>query len=598
MFPDVTEVVAQGLWRNVYYHFPRAADRERARKTSPKQRVKVACMVAEMTKFRLVSFRMVFRVFDSLLDAFAVDADPVEPAERLATLADSCGRFLERTDVTSPAMNRRLARLEKLAANHHAGRLSDAVMTVVANVGFACRPPPPVVRTVQRRPVVEEYIRALLFDTLEVTTVVHVFTQLRRLDWSLRLGEAPTEHENYLLAAILDVESMRFRNLGMVAALVGGLADECGHQRFAVRVVDVLCDQIGLDIRRNDFRDCHRRLLHVRLLGELYNYRVVEADLIFRTLDSFIRPGDGEEDPQDPIRVQLVSALLAACGFAFRPKSRDGLRLDKFLVFFQVFLYSKHPLPSSVDFTMRDTLANIRPRMMWFDSLPVALGVAQGLREMEARGDVVVADTVEEEDEEEDEEEEAEDEEEVVESVSESDEDGSEEESSDEGSILSDFDESTMTAEELAEYVRETGPSEQELQFDRELNAAMADALVERRRMAGATRLNVAIPIALREYEGGAGARRNVAAPEPGVETFKMLMRRGAKSKTKDVTGAGGVGQARGDGGERREAEQEAVRATLKHADRLANDAVAPLAHPVVAQVHLRRRHHGQGRLY
>lgn len=84
-----------------------------------------------------------------------------------------------------------------------------------------------------------------------------------------------------------------------------------------------------------------RRISSAKFLGELYNYRMVESAVIFRTLYSFISFGinqDGSPSSLDPpehlFRIRLVCTLLDTCGQYF-DRGSSKRKLDCFLIYFQ-----------------------------------------------------------------------------------------------------------------------------------------------------------------------------------------------------------------------------------------------------------------------
>lgn len=85
-----------------------------------------------------------------------------------------------------------------------------------------------------------------------------------------------------------------------------------------------------------------RRISSAKFLGELYNYRMVESAVIFRTLYSFTSFGvnpDGSPSSLDPpehlFRIRLVCTILDTCGQYF-DRGSSKRKLDCFLVYFQV----------------------------------------------------------------------------------------------------------------------------------------------------------------------------------------------------------------------------------------------------------------------
>lgn len=95
-----------------------------------------------------------------------------------------------------------------------------------------------------------------------------------------------------------------------------------------------------------------RRISSAKFLGELYNYRMVESAVIFRTLFSFISFGisqDGSPSSLDPpehlFRIRLVCTLLDTCGQYF-DRGSSKRKLDCFLIYFQARVRLVHLEPA------------------------------------------------------------------------------------------------------------------------------------------------------------------------------------------------------------------------------------------------------------
>ncbi|TMS02720.1 Regulator of nonsense transcripts 2 [Larimichthys crocea] len=130
-----------------------------------------------------------------------------------------------------------------------------------------------------------------------------------------------------------------------------------------------------------------RRISSAKFLGELYNYRMVESAVIFRTLFSFISFGisqDGSPSSLDPpehlFRIRLVCTLLDTCGQYF-DRGSSKRKLDCFLIYFQRYIWWKksidvwtkdHPFPIDIDYMISDTLELLRPKMRLSCSLEEA----------------------------------------------------------------------------------------------------------------------------------------------------------------------------------------------------------------------------------
>ena len=63
------------------------------------------------------------------------------------------------------------------------------------------------------------------------------------------------------------------------------------QEEIAVQVVDGVLEDIRLGMEINHPKFNQRRVSSTKYLGELYNYRMVESAVIFRTLYSFITFG-------------------------------------------------------------------------------------------------------------------------------------------------------------------------------------------------------------------------------------------------------------------------------------------------------------------
>ncbi|MGH0165810.1 UNVERIFIED_CONTAM: hypothetical protein FKN15_051066 [Acipenser sinensis] len=137
-----------------------------------------------------------------------------------------------------------------------------------------------------------------------------------------------------------------------------------------------------------------RRISSAKFLGELYNYRMVESAVIFRTLYSFISFGvspDGTASPLDPpehlFRIRLVCTVLDTCGQYF-DRGSSKRKLDCFLIYFQRYIWWKksldvwtegHPFPIDIDYMLSDTLELLRPKMKLCCSLEEAIRQVTGL---------------------------------------------------------------------------------------------------------------------------------------------------------------------------------------------------------------------------
>ncbi|KAG9489908.1 hypothetical protein GDO78_005690 [Eleutherodactylus coqui] len=168
------------------------------------------------------------------------------------------------------------------------------------------------------------------------------------------------------------------------------LLETCG--RFLFRSPDSHLRTSVLLVNQPKFNQ--RRISSAKFLGELYNYRMVESAVIFRTLYSFISFGvnsDGTASLLDPpehlFRIRLVCTILDTCGQYF-DRGSSKRKLDCFLVYFQRYVWWKksldvwtkdHPFPIDIDYMISDTLELLRPKMKLCNSLNDAARQVQDL---------------------------------------------------------------------------------------------------------------------------------------------------------------------------------------------------------------------------
>ena len=82
--------------------------------------------------------------------------------------------------------------------------------------------------------------------------------------------------------AFTKVWKIRYSNIQLLALLLHDLGRF--HSAFAVDVVDQILENVRSGLERNDYRRNQHRVATIRYLGELYNYRVVDAKVVFDAL--------------------------------------------------------------------------------------------------------------------------------------------------------------------------------------------------------------------------------------------------------------------------------------------------------------------------
>ncbi|CAJ1054615.1 Hypothetical predicted protein [Xyrichtys novacula] len=332
---------------------------------------KTVRFIGELSKFKMFSKTDTLHCLKMLLSDFTH-----HHIEMACTLLETCGRFLFR----SPDSHLRTSvLLEQMMRKKQAQHLDARYVTMVENAYYYCNPPPVEKTVKKKRPPLQEYIRKLLYKDLSKVTTEKVLRQMRKLPWQ------DPEVKSYLICCMVNIWNVKYNSIHCVANLLAGLV--AYQEDVGIHVVDGVLEDIRLGMEVNQPKFNQRRISSAKFLGELYNYRMVESAVIFRTLFSFISFGinqDGTASPLDPpehlFRIRLVCTLLDTCGQYF-DRGSSKRKLDCFLIYFQRYIWWKksldvwtkdHPFPIDIDYMISDTLELLRPKMRLSCSLDEA----------------------------------------------------------------------------------------------------------------------------------------------------------------------------------------------------------------------------------
>uniref|UniRef100_G3W1Q5 UPF2 regulator of nonsense mediated mRNA decay n=1 Tax=Sarcophilus harrisii TaxID=9305 RepID=G3W1Q5_SARHA len=318
-----------------------------------------------------------------------------------------------------------------------------------------------------------------------------------------------------------------------------------------------------------------RRISSAKFLGELYNYRMVESAVIFRTLYSFTSFGvnsDGTPSPLDPpehlFRIRLVCTILDTCGQYF-DRGSSKRKLDCFLVYFQRYVWWKknlevwtkdHPFPIDIDYMISDTLELLRPKIKLCNSLEESIRQVQDLErefliklglmnDKDSKDSMTEGENLEEDEEEEEggaeTEEQSGNESEVnepeEEEGSDNDDDDGEEEEEENTDYLTDSNKENETDEENTEVMIKGGglkhvPCAEDEDFIQALDKMMLENLQQRSgESVKVHQLDVAIPLHLKsQLRKGPPLGGGEGETEAGdTMPFVMLTRKGNKQQFK-----------------------------------------------------------------
>ena len=375
-------------------------------------RIKNVRYISELAKFRLAPSHIVFYCLHRLLRPESIGlVFSNSHAEVLCNLLEGCGRYMLKHPETGPKFVPFLEILQKKARTSN---LDSRVTLMIENALLSVDPP--TVTTVKKRKekqrtVLEWFLRKLIYVDLDrrLMTVQKLEPLFRVLPWGRKLTlpiwkpaikpnpasttetlaadtvpnlsdpkeaseeEVPKEFvdvDKLILSLFTRIWKVKFHNVPLLADLAALLTRQ--HPSFGIHLVDRVLELIrqGLEQGTN-YKDYQRRILCVKYLGELFNYRLVAAHVIFDVLYSFIffghangRPVRGEvpmctlDPPTDFFRIRLICTLLETTG-----QYLTAARLDVYLAFFQHYVLTKHTesMPLEVQFMLDDVLERVRP---------------------------------------------------------------------------------------------------------------------------------------------------------------------------------------------------------------------------------------------
>lgn len=360
VMPEVAIDLGQLLKHDFKYHI-RKKDQ-----INIESKIKVIRFIGELVKFQLYSKIEGLYCLKVLLHDFTH-----HHIEMACNLLETCGRFFFRSNDTH---QRTKVYLEQMMRKKAVMALDWRYVTMIENAYYHVNPPEVPTKQVVDEPPLNLFICHILYQELmkpDVESETHVLQLMRKLNWE------DQEISRYAINCLTDASKVKYFNIQCLANLLAGLVD---YQEFVgAQVVDGVLEDIRLGMEINHKKLNQRRVAMIKYLGELYNYRMVESNDIFKVLYSLISFGvtlsyenPSPIDPPDNLfRLRLVCVLLETCGQFFN-HGLSKTKLDYFFIFFQNYFWFKYndpvwtaenPFPVNVNYMFRDTLLSLRPNL-------------------------------------------------------------------------------------------------------------------------------------------------------------------------------------------------------------------------------------------
>lgn len=169
----------------------------------------------------------------------------------------------------------------------------------------------------------------------------------------------------------LITSSARFSDMASIALLLKMMKKDEFLVEFAVDLLEQVFEEVYRQTERNDFKEAQSRVTTIKFIAEAYNHKLLHSDNLFdfmyrlinydfqsKYVDQFFLLLD--TDPIDSFRIRLVCTLLSSLGHYFWQGMRR-VQMDRFLIFFQRYIYSKTYVLMDLEFMILDTLDKVRP---------------------------------------------------------------------------------------------------------------------------------------------------------------------------------------------------------------------------------------------
>lgn len=276
-------------------------------------------------------------------------------------LIESCGRFLLRSNESYRKFKFQLEQLGKLRGSKPLSQqldnqLENALNSLNLNAQLSLRPQ-------KVKSQLQKYIKYLLFEQLNWDQFDVIHKELLKLPY--QKAECHTYLYKYLIKMSI---KGRYSQLDLAAGIIGVF--KLHYPILAGQIVDHVLEQIQLGLEDNQFNLRQKRLSLVKYLGEFYNFKIIELDLLFNVLYQFIEYGhdsdvqrhlqDLIDPPDDTFRVTQVIVLVESVK-EFIKKFKN--KLIRFLAFFQRYTLSKSYIPQTVEFNILDMYEMVDPNL-------------------------------------------------------------------------------------------------------------------------------------------------------------------------------------------------------------------------------------------
>ena len=288
-------------------------------------KLKVCRFIGELVKFKMFEPNEALFCLRMLLRDFTH-----HHIEMACVLMETCGRYLYHTPATRPVTAKRL---EEMMRFKTATNMDTRYIMMIENAYYNINPPEG--QSIEHTPKspLEEYVCKLLYVDLCKSKTERVLKQLRKMHW-----ETP-EVAEMIVNCLKSVWEVKYPDIRYIASIVSGLS--VYYDWVGVQIVDWVLEDVRMSMEICDPKFNQRRVSVMKFLGELYNYKLLDSNLVVKVLYSLITFSTGFSQEnldlrEDVFRIKLVCILLSTCGSYIKSSRR---KIDYFLKYFQVRIF-------------------------------------------------------------------------------------------------------------------------------------------------------------------------------------------------------------------------------------------------------------------
>ena len=256
---------------------------------------------------------------------------------------------------------------------------------MIENAIYSCNPPATAPAKVKFREPIEHFIRKIIYKDLKRHNVDETLTLIRKLNWQDDLVRS------IMKKVFNKIWKIKFSNIHLITFILSELCRF--YPEIGISVVDNTLEEIRVGLEMNIFKQNQKRIACAKYLGEMYNFQVVDSSVVFDTLFLILRFGypNGIPTPGSPIpidapndffRLRLVCTLIDSCSSSFR-RGIAGRKLDAFLIFMQLYIFTKDTVPPDAEFFIMETLDNVRPGMALIPTYEIAVEMMNNLAQIQ-----------------------------------------------------------------------------------------------------------------------------------------------------------------------------------------------------------------------